>query len=146
MRKPRVYIASGLDNAMAVELLRDEFLQQGWEITHDWTTHGSVQAEGDERIREVALLEIQGVVSADVVVVLLPGGRGTHVELGIAIHSRRRVLVVGDTFLDGRQCAFYLAPDVWTLDDPGADMRTVVATATTILPRHLVDAGCVGAA
>lgn len=62
MRSPRVYIASGLENAMAMELLRDEFLTAGWEITHDWSAHGSVQDEGEERIREVAQLEIQGVV------------------------------------------------------------------------------------
>lgn len=138
MRKPRVYIASGLENAMAAELVRDDFLAAGWEITHDWTQHGSVQAEGEERIREIALAEIQGVVSADVVVVLLPGGRGTHAEMGIAIGSRRPVLVVGDTWENGRQCAFYFAPDVWQLElDEKADSRVVPAVAAALLPKGL---------
>lgn len=133
MRKPRVYIASGPESAMAMELLRDEFLTAGWEITHDWSAHGSVQDEGAARV--------QGVLSADAVVVLLPGGRGTHVELGIAISHRRPALVVGDTWQNGRQCAFYHAPGVWAMDHPEhGDMRSVVAVATSILPRYLQEA------
>lgn len=141
MRKPRAYIASSLENAMQVELLRNEFITAGWEITHDWTTHGSVQAEGEARIREVAMLEVQGVLTADAMVVLLPGARGTHVELGVAIATRTPTLIVGDTWQNGRQCAFYFAPRVWRMDaPPGGDMRAVVAVAAGILPKHLQEA------
>lgn len=86
--------------------------------TYDWTVHGSVQGEGEDRIREVSVNETQGVLDADVVIVLLPGGRGTHSELGIAIASDsiKAILICAEDdslFLhDDRTCAFYWHPRV----------------------------------
>lgn len=79
------YIASGLPNFEAVRALKSILDEAGWEHTYDWTVHGSVQTEGAARLAEVAAEESYGVVMADVVIVLLPGGRGTHTELGMAI-------------------------------------------------------------
>lgn len=88
-RPLRLYVASRLENHAAVRELLDAARGKGWEPTYDWTTHGSVwqpAAEGRwDVLRDTALKESEGVMNADVVVVLLPGGRGTHVELGIAI-------------------------------------------------------------
>lgn len=79
--------------------------------TYDWTAHGSVQCEGPERLTEVAELELQGVKDADIVIVLLPGGRGTHCELGIANALNKKVFLWAETdemFLQNdRTCAFY---------------------------------------
>lgn len=80
-----VYVASTLDNAGEARMVAEALEQDGWVITYPWWTHGSVQAEGDERIREVAELELAGVLMADLVVLVLPGGRGTHVEIGAAL-------------------------------------------------------------
>lgn len=82
-----VYIATGLDNAAAHNRLRDLLAAQGVGLTYDWTTHGSVWQRGRAEIREVAALEADGVRHADLVIALLPGGRGTHAEIGIAIGS-----------------------------------------------------------
>lgn len=83
----------------------------GLEHTYDWTKHGSVKTEEQTRIIQVAELELQGVKDADVVIVLLPGGRGTHAELGIANALRKKVFLWAETdelFLqDDRTCAFY---------------------------------------
>lgn len=104
----RVYIATRLDAADRVRALRDALLERGVLLTYDWTTHGSVQSEGPARIAEVALAEASGVEDADMVVVLLPGGRGTHVELGIAIGAGVPVVLVGEQAgADGHICAFY---------------------------------------
>ena len=81
--KRRVYIATGLGHATRAQLVRDALISAGWEITYDWTTHGRV--EGDARVREVAIDEINGVTTAHAVVAILPGYRGTHVEIGAAI-------------------------------------------------------------
>jgi nucleoside 2-deoxyribosyltransferase len=112
----KVYIATGLEFAATQNRVRDALMAAGHEITYDWSAHGSVQSEGEKRIAEVAELEMGGVRDADVVIVLLPGGRGTHTELGMAIAWRKPVLVVaiphGRAFhaQDGRTCAFYYAP------------------------------------
>lgn len=113
MSLARVYIASSLENAAAVRELRDELARHDVGLTYDWTAHGSVQSLGEDRIAEVAALEAAGVHNADLVIVLLPGGRGTHTEMGIALGATVPVLLVADpahgfTGPDGHICAFYL--------------------------------------
>lgn len=107
----KIYIASKLENHAAVAALRDELRSLGHEITYDWTVYGPVYKSGLDRVREVAEMEALGVINADLVIVLWPGGRGTHVELGIAIGAGIRVIFVSD---DERHhqattetCAFY---------------------------------------
>lgn len=119
----KFYIATRLERAADHNLVRDQLVEMGHEITYDWTAHGSVQKEGAARIREVALAETRGVQEADFVVVLLPGGRGTHAELGLAlafgipvlIHSREEDGFFAD---DGRTCAFYHHPLVTRFEGP----------------------------
>ncbi len=81
----RYYIASGLDNAARVKVLKAILDGRGWKHTYDWTAHGAVFRRGLERLEEVSEAESEGVFIAEVVIVLLPGGRGTHTELGMAI-------------------------------------------------------------
>lgn len=108
-----LYIASGLDNAPSVRALRDLLQTWGHTITYDWTVHGSVQHEGLARIQAVALNELHGVYQADALVVLLPGGRGTHTEMGAALALHKPVYLLGgpeDRAPGGRTCAFYHHP------------------------------------
>jgi nucleoside 2-deoxyribosyltransferase len=113
----RFYIATRLENAAGHARVRALLEERGHVLTYDWTAHGSVQDQGEARLRQVAQAETSGVVTADAVIVLLPGGCGTHAELGIAIG--RDVPVVLHT--DGqderlweadRWCAFYAHPRV----------------------------------
>jgi nucleoside 2-deoxyribosyltransferase len=121
---PKYYIASSLDNAKQVRELKAVLDKAGWEHTYDWTVHGSVQKQGFARIAEVAEKETLGVSLADVIIVLLPGGRGTHTELGIALaksmtrkaFGHRVVIYSNDKERDfgtnGTTCAFYHHPAV----------------------------------
>jgi hypothetical protein len=126
--KPRYYIASRLENAPAVRELKITLDAWGWQHTYDWTTHGSVQQCASAVIRDVADAEMEGVSGADVVIVLLPGGRGTHVELGVALGNAARVLIASsdpgaDFGVTGRTCAFYHASGAQAIDlaaDPDA--------------------------
>ena len=113
----KIYVATGLERAAEARALAEELERHGHTITYKWYLHGSVQRDGPERIAEVAALEVNGVLTAEVFIALLPGGRGTHVELGIAIadalHRTKRVFVVGPLAgKDGLECAFYRAPGV----------------------------------
>ncbi|EIQ01112.1 Nucleoside 2-deoxyribosyltransferase [Opitutaceae bacterium TAV1] len=110
----KYYIASKLENHAAHNRLRDSLTAIGHTITYDWTHHGAVYRHGLERIREVAKLETLGVLNADVVIVLWPGGRGTHTELGMALGAGKPVIFISD---DERHhqattetCAFYHHP------------------------------------
>ncbi len=86
----RFYIAGKIESMESVKILRDALVGYGWEITYDWTTHGSVRSGPNADpalLGPVCESELNGVLAADVVVVLLPGGRGTHAELGAALAS-----------------------------------------------------------
>lgn len=110
----KYYIATKLENHEEHNRVRDMLSELGHEITYDWTFHGSVWRDGLERCRKVAILETQGVVSADVVIVLWPGGRGTHAELGIAIGANIPVVFVSSNpdhhCATPETCAFYHHP------------------------------------
>jgi hypothetical protein len=116
------YIATRLERAEEQKELSAALIALGHEISYDWSVHGSVQSEGPERIREVAIAETRGVMDAELFVCLLPGGRGTHSELGIAIADsvhrqmqrragiiggQKKIVIVGDDVTDGRTCSFY---------------------------------------
>lgn len=107
----KIYIASTLSNYLQVQALRDALLAAGHSITYDWTLHGSVQGQGEARLREVAAAERTGVLQAELVLVLLPGGRGTHAELGMANALGKPVIIfsASDAFdaYGGSTCAFY---------------------------------------
>ena len=108
----KVYIASKLENYRQVQAVRNALRNAGHVITYDWTEHGPAILRGIEFLKEVAENERDGVVSADAVVVLLPGGRGTHAELGMACALNIPVMLIADhpnTYFscDENTCAFY---------------------------------------
>lgn len=87
MTQATVYIASGLENFEAAKQAIALFRANGWVVTYDWTTHGKLtpKEHGYPVMATTALAEINAVKAADVLVVLMPGGRGTHTELGVAL-------------------------------------------------------------
>jgi nucleoside 2-deoxyribosyltransferase len=109
----RAYVATGLQRAKEARAMLDALGVLGFEPAYDWTVHGSVQGQGYARMAEVAANELAGVAAADIVVVMLPGGRGTHTEFGYALALGKKVFLVGPlTGADGLECAFYHAPGV----------------------------------
>jgi hypothetical protein len=110
------YLATKLERAEEARAVHFNLvsLDVGFKCTYDWTTHGSVKNTSRIRLAEVGLNETKGVLSADVVIVLLPGGRGTHAELGIAIGAGKRVILhskTGNEFeVNDGTCAFYWQP------------------------------------
>ncbi len=113
----------------------------GHEITYDWTLHGSVKSVSKERLREVAELMLDGIAEADFVVVLLPGGSGTHLELGFAIAKGKRVFLHTEDALlyelGPQTIAFYHHPDITRLLCPlaevGATVHSLLAQPATLL-------------
>jgi nucleoside 2-deoxyribosyltransferase len=127
----RFYLASGLDNMANARAFRDILVAKGHTQTYDWTEHGPVFAGGLDRLREVANLEVEGVRAADFVVGVLPGGRGTHFELGVAhglgksvyLYAPRPELISAHP----ETCAFYHLDSVVSLDGDPANCAGVFA-------------------
>jgi len=112
----KYYIATSIERAPLHNIVRDGLQKLGHEIAYDWTTHGSVKHTSTARLAEVAHFESQGILASDFVLVLLPGGKGTHVELGLSIASGKMVYLHSEDpnlFEIGPQvCAFYHHPRV----------------------------------
>lgn len=117
----RFYVASGLENFAAVREVSAELKALGHQQTYDWTEHCDVRDQGGERMRQVAGREVSAVLEADLVIALLPGGRGTHTEIGLAV-ARAALTDKGQVWLwsqdgshfmpDERTCTFYFHPRI----------------------------------
>jgi nucleoside 2-deoxyribosyltransferase len=110
----KYYIATKLENHAEHNRIRDLLNARGHECTYDWTHHGPVHSRGLDVVQEVAIAEAKGVIESDVVIVLWPGGRGTHVELGVALGRQIPVIlwteVEGHRVASPETCAFYHHP------------------------------------
>ncbi|NGX35747.1 MAG: hypothetical protein K1000chlam1_00580, partial [Candidatus Anoxychlamydiales bacterium] len=107
----KYYIATSIKRAKELNLIRDALNEFGHKITYDWTIHGSVKNTSLERLKEVGEDMIDAIKEADFIVVLLPGGKGTHTELGASIAYNKRIFL--HTLdpeliqLGEKTCAFY---------------------------------------
>ena len=123
----RFYVASSFRNIVNVRYIAQTLENMGYVNTYDWTENasaldGSSVTIGD--LRSIGQQERDAVIGADLVVVLLPGGTGTHVELGIAIAQGRRIILHSPAAViddPGTTSTFYHLPEVekchGTLDD-----------------------------
>lgn len=148
----RYYIASGLDNVDKVRELKSVLDAAGWEHTYDWTVHGAVYGAGLEKLAETAEAEVKGVFTAPLFIALLPGGRGTHNELGIAIgeelmfnywrcgatdrrDGQHRILVYSadpaDFEANEKTCAFYHHPFVERFTDMETMIKSILDCGET---------------
>jgi nucleoside 2-deoxyribosyltransferase len=90
----RIYIASALSNKNKVDQLFSVIeAHHPVEFTYKWYEVGKVPKDA---YLDVASKELHGVLNADVFIALLPGKKGTHTELGIAIATCPKVIVLGE--------------------------------------------------
>lgn len=113
------YVATALERGEEAKTFAAALANLGHELSYAWWDHGSVQSEGPDRIAEVARAESGAILRSSLFVALLPGGRGTHIEIGLAIaaHEKRataarngtsRIVLVGPLVdSSGRECSFY---------------------------------------
>lgn len=123
----RFYIASSLDNAEAARQLCNRLTAEGHVCTYKWWVHGAVLPD---RMRETAELELAGVLSAHVVIVLMPAARGSHVEFGIALAAWKSIVLVGPTAaIKDKPVCFYAHPRVSLVlhDEEEVQTETLVA-------------------
>lgn len=110
----RFYIGSSLSNQEEVTWYAQRLKELGWEHTYDWTKNlGQEITAGD--LAEYAARERRAIGDSDVVILLLPGGRGTHVELGLALALGKKVFLCAggeEAFSPENTVAFYHLPGV----------------------------------
>lgn len=79
----RFYIASSLKNKENVKLISERLKQEGFIHTYDWAQNGQITSI--EQLRDIGLKEMNAVKESNFIVVLLPAGKSSHIELGIAL-------------------------------------------------------------
>lgn len=108
----KFYIASSFRNIEAVGFVAEQLTSNGFGLTYDWT-HGAASSIAE--LEAIGKSEKQAVMEADVVIIMLPAGKGSHVELGIALGTGKQVFLyspdetVNDLALTS---TFYHLPEV----------------------------------
>lgn len=85
----KFYVASSFKNIEVVRLVSDRLKEEGFIQTYDWTRNE--RASTIEDLKIIGLKEKDAVMEADFVIVLLPAGKGSHIELGIALGLEKRI-------------------------------------------------------
>lgn len=83
------YIASSFKNIQQVRVLSHELQLKGHNHTYDWTQNE--RANSLESLTTFGEKEKEAVMHSDFVVILLPAGKGSHIELGIALGLGKRI-------------------------------------------------------
>ncbi|MCK1998417.1 group-specific protein [Psychrobacillus psychrodurans] len=85
----KFYIASSFKNIELVRYVSENLKNRGYIHTYDWTVNENVTTL--EELKIIGEKEKTAVIEADFVVVILPAGKGSHIELGIAIGNRKNI-------------------------------------------------------
>jgi nucleoside 2-deoxyribosyltransferase len=123
----RFYLATRKDRAAQAAPLLEALRAHGWERTLTWTDqdHGGIPG-----YTKTAMVELQGVREADVLIVLLPGGYGTHVEIGAALALGKPVILHApdrETLETPYPCIFHYHPSIKLLISEKLDINAVLA-------------------
>lgn len=127
----RFYLSTGKDHSAGAALLLDSLKSRGWECTFDWS--GQID-NGAAGYPDLAEAELAGVREAEVLVVLLPGGYGTHVEIGAALALGKPVILHAPdrkTLESPYPCIFHHHPAVKLVVSEILDVDVLLACMTT---------------
>ena len=109
------YIGSGFKNCDMVNYVSQKLKEAGWKHTYN----GADNILGNETLEdliEFSNLEIQGINDADIVIILLPGGRGTYIELGMSLALNKKIYLYSNddnAFKDAKETVnFYQLPSI----------------------------------
>lgn len=110
----KFYIGSGFKNCELVNYYSKILEENGWEHTYNWAKNIS-NDETIEDLIEYSKSEKKGIIDADVVIILLPAGRGTHIELGMALALNKKIFLCSateDEFSIENTVNFYQLPNI----------------------------------
>ncbi|PTI73807.1 nucleoside 2-deoxyribosyltransferase [Staphylococcus succinus] len=109
----KYYIASSFQNKTIVKELSQKLKKLGYLQTYNWTINN--KAETKEQLVKIGKDELKGISDSDFLIVVLPGGKGTHVELGIALSQNKPIYIYSqdsNMFNPSNSCTFYHLPNV----------------------------------
>ena len=110
----KFYIGSGLKNCELVNYVSEKLINSNHKHTYNWAKN-IIGNETINHLIQFSRSEIQGIKEAEVVIILLPAGRGTHIELGIALALNKKIYLyseMGKDFDVENTVNFYQIPNI----------------------------------
>lgn len=109
----KFYIASSRINKEKVRYVSKKLKEEGFIQSFDWTQNENIATL--EELADIGQKETNAVLESDFIIVLLPAGKGSHTELGIAIGNRKKVFLYSpDKEVDNLETTstFYHLPEI----------------------------------
>ncbi len=112
----KFYVASSFKNIDTVRSVSKQLINKGYIQTYDWTKNEKASTLKD--LKDIGQLEKSAVMEADFLIVILPAGKGSHIELGIALGQGKRIYVYSPSNEVNNvetTSTFYHVPEVKTI-------------------------------
>ena len=90
----KFYIASSFTNIDKVREVSSLLKNKGFIQTYDWTQNERAATLKDLKI--IGSKELLAVMEADFLIVLLPAGKGSHIEFGIALGQGKKIFLFSE--------------------------------------------------
>jgi hypothetical protein len=87
----KFYVASSFKNIEQVRYICEQLKLKGFTHTYDWTQNE--RAANYQDLQRIGQAEKQAVMESDFLVVLLPAGKGSHIEMGIALGLEKKIFL-----------------------------------------------------
>lgn len=125
----KFYIGSGLKNYKLVNYYAKILKENGLEETYNWVKNIKNDITKKD-LEKYAKEETQAIVNSDIIIILLPAGRGTHVELGMALTINKKIFLCSETneeFNIKNTVAFYELPNIIKLvGTPDENIKKII--------------------
>lgn len=125
----KFYIGSGLKNYKLVNYYAKILKENGLQETYNWVKNIKNDITKKD-LEKYAKEETQAIVNSDIIIILLPAGRGTHVELGMALALNKKIFLCSETneeFNIKNTVAFYELPNIIKLvGTPDENIKKII--------------------
>ncbi|MFD1778490.1 group-specific protein [Fredinandcohnia salidurans] len=85
----KFYVASSFKNIETVRYVSQQLVKRGFIHTYDWTKNERASTFDD--LKAIGIQEKNAVIESDFLIVLFPAGKGSHIELGIALGQGKKI-------------------------------------------------------
>ncbi|WP_282941067.1 group-specific protein [Paenibacillus sp. RC67] len=129
----KFYVASSFRNVDIVRYVANQLINKGFIQTLDWTRY-EAEISTIEQLKEIAQCEKNAVYEADFIIVILPAGKGSHIELGMAIGQAKKIYLYSpkDEVHDlATTSSFYHLDEVDTFTGTVEELIEYVCTRST---------------
>lgn len=108
----KFYISTSTKNINEAKALIGILSREGYICSYDWTQHIINKNGSNDEFCEISKFELNGIENCDFFILVLPGGKGSHVELGYALAYKKYFILISDVQnLSLYDCPFYSLSD-----------------------------------